>query len=68
MTAYERQRITGSANDSKPELAGQWKERAVFRIAVESRDTNDGRLVWCTHAITRSTTAIRSGRACQMNR
>lgn len=50
MTVRER-----LSSDNDPRSGGwdddtRWSERAAFRIAVESREVNEGRLVWRTRA------------------
>jgi predicted flap endonuclease-1-like 5' DNA nuclease len=50
MTVRERLSSDNETRDGGWDDDTQWNERAAFRIAVESRDAGEGRLVWRTRA------------------
>jgi len=53
MAAHERLSFDHDPPDGESEVRGVdagWEERAAFRIAIESRPVEQGRLIWRTRA------------------
>ncbi|MBO9335878.1 MAG: hypothetical protein J7455_14425, partial [Roseiflexus sp.] len=53
MAAHERLSFDHDPPDGESEVGSVdtgWEERAAFRIAIESRSVEQGRLIWRTRA------------------